>query len=292
VHFRAQLHTHLSGAQNWSTSPTQTLSHATLQQNESWRHTLLTQPWTPSQPGVIGETDVWHKDFPQAPFVGVWQHFPLVHGVVPGQTLPQVPQLFLSVCLLTHPPPQQSGVVPEQEFPQDPQFCGSVCVREQLPLQHSRPPAHALPQLPQFAVSDCVSTQRPPHACAEPLHESVQVPVTHVQVPPPPASEPHALPHAPQFRASLFVSTQASPHSVWPLGHWQAPCTHFAPMGQVPHSPAGTRPPSSLPASSAVGVGVETTGAAQLTARTAAEEEKSRDERMEARRIGDISLSR
>jgi hypothetical protein len=36
-------------------------------------------------------------------------HAPLEHTCPPGQTLPQVPQLLLSVCLLTQTPPHRSG---------------------------------------------------------------------------------------------------------------------------------------------------------------------------------------
>lgn len=127
---------------------------------------------------------------------------PLLQICSCGQTVPQPPQLFLSVCVLTQvllghsvkpaqfgtqPPPEQLTVPPvggEQTLPQLPQCAGLVWVlthwpahfelfgavgqlKSQLPLlQNGTPPAgalQALPQPPQLATSLAGLTHTLPH---------------------------------------------------------------------------------------------------------------------------------
>lgn len=70
-------------------------------------------------------------------------------GVVPVQTWPQAPQLFLSLCSLTQVLLQQFW--PEGQSPDVPQV--------QAPLEHVSPEAHTWPQVPQFLGSVPVFTQ-------------------------------------------------------------------------------------------------------------------------------------
>jgi hypothetical protein len=70
----------------------------------------------------------------QRPF---WQVSP------PRQTLPQDPQLFESVAVSTHPPPQHICPAPHV-LPQAPQLFGSVCVSTHPLPQHACPPPHVV----------------------------------------------------------------------------------------------------------------------------------------------------
>ena len=78
---------------------------------------------------------------------------PLVQAAAAGHTLPQVPQLFWSVCgsmqmpeqaanpaLQTHTPPWQAVFAP-QTCPHAPQFFGSIESSVQTPLQAGNPGA-------------------------------------------------------------------------------------------------------------------------------------------------------
>src|SRR3954466_2151322 len=80
------------------------------------------------------------------------------------------------------------------------------------PVEHTRPPVHALPQVPQFVPSACGFTQTPLQLVRFPAHTHspvVGAPETafgeHVW----PA--PHVLPHAPQLALSMVTSTHAGP---------------------------------------------------------------------------------
>jgi hypothetical protein len=93
----------------------------------------------------------------QRPF---WQVSP------PRQTLPQDPQLFESVAVSTHPPPQHSCPAPHA-LPQAPQLFGSVCVSTHpLPQQASPPPhvvgSHWLVSLLQVSQGPQVPPGLPP----------------------------------------------------------------------------------------------------------------------------------
>jgi hypothetical protein len=64
-------------------------------------------------------------------------------------TLPQEPQLFASLAVLTQALLQ--NVCPEVE-------------QAQAPFTHARPPLHTVPHAPQFAESEAVVTHCPEHA--------------------------------------------------------------------------------------------------------------------------------
>jgi hypothetical protein len=85
---------------------------------------------------------------------------PPVHVVRIGQTVPHVPQLLLSVCLLTQPLPQQSGVLTPHTLPHEPQlFLSLVVSRHALPQHVGEPLVHVSKHEPQFALSLVVSAQ-------------------------------------------------------------------------------------------------------------------------------------
>jgi hypothetical protein len=81
----------------------------------------------------VGTGQAWHAL--------IWQTVPVVHA------LPQAPQLALSVCVLTHTPPQ--SVMPGPQSPQ-------------TPAEHCWPIGHAWPHMPQLLLSVCVLVQTPP----------------------------------------------------------------------------------------------------------------------------------
>lgn len=180
-----------------STSPTQMLSHEIEQQNESFWQTFCTQP-TPSHP-LLRYVPVAHGRCEQFPFGGALQHFPFVHVEV--QTVPHMPQLFLSVCVLVHLLLHATSPVPQQ-----------VPARHRLPLQ-------SVPHMPQFVLSFWRSKQPyGTHAVLGAPHAMSHAPFVHFHVPPPrsaPPSAPHASPHCPQFFESDFVSTHWLPQIAW-----------------------------------------------------------------------------
>jgi hypothetical protein len=77
---------------------------------------------------------------------------PFWHVCPPEQTLPQVPQLLLSVLTFRQPPPQQVLAAPEQTLPQAPQLLLLVCVSMQALPQQALPP-QLMSQPPQLAGS-------------------------------------------------------------------------------------------------------------------------------------------
>jgi hypothetical protein len=141
---------------------------------------------------------------------------PLEQDEVPGHTVPQAPQLLLSVAVFTHAPPHE--VVPAGQA--------------QAPAAQLVPPVQALPQAPQLALSVDVSTQAPPQAV---------VPAGQVHTPATQDLPPvQALPQAPQLALSVDVFTQAAPHLVWPAGQppLQTPAVQVVPVGHTwPQAP-------------------------------------------------------
>lgn len=116
---------------------------------------------------------------------------PKRHVAPPLQRIPQLPQLFGSLSVLMHSPPQKSEPKPHAQV---------------LARQKPRAP-QLLPQLPQFAESSVVSTQAP--------SQRVRLPQSVRQVLMPHSSPAaHALPQLPQLAALLRVSTQAVPQRV------------------------------------------------------------------------------
>jgi hypothetical protein len=66
---------------------------------------------------------------PQSVWPAGQVHTPFTQDLPPEQTLPQLPQLLLSVALFLQPPPQQMPLLPKllaQLFPQLPQLAASV----------------------------------------------------------------------------------------------------------------------------------------------------------------------
>lgn len=94
------------------------------------------------------------------------------------QTVPQAPQLLLSVLTSTQACPQtcwpfgQAAVQtpfshassPAQALPQAPQLSAALPRLVQALSQQTRPFEQALPQMPQLFESDVVSVQTPPQA--------------------------------------------------------------------------------------------------------------------------------
>jgi hypothetical protein len=81
---------------------------------------------------------------------------PAVHAIPPPQRMPHPPQLFESVCSLTHAPPH--SVWPAVQFAMH------------VPAEHTRPAPHAMPHAPQLFGSLCVSTQTLLHSVLPPVH--------------------------------------------------------------------------------------------------------------------------
>ena len=163
-----------------------------------------------------------------------------------AQTLPHIPQLFLSLVTLAQMPLQQV-VVPMQTLPQAPQFMLSEPLTAMHAPLHSTSPAfghlqtparqvdgasHTVPQAPQLAASVLVSMHMPSHI----LPPSAQPHDPETQV----SGSAHATPHFPQFALSNMVSTHMSLQQDFGALHGAPP--HFA-AGVVPPVPAGVVPP-------------------------------------------------
>ena len=114
-----------------------------------------------------------------------------IPAVGPGQTLPQVPQLFTSASTL-----------------------------RQTPLQQVWPAKQALPHAPQFASSVCRSTQAVPQSVGVgPLQVMPHMPATQVAVPVPTVGPGQTLLHAPQFCASACTVRHTPLQHSWPGPH-------------------------------------------------------------------------
>src|SRR3954462_3282820 len=98
------------------------------------------------------------------------------------------------------------------------------------PVEHTRPPVHALPQVPQFVPSACAFTQTPLQFVR--LPEQTHAPAEHVW------PWPHVLPHAPQLALSIVTSTHAGPQPTRFAGQ---PVLR---MPAVPEPPVPLRPPA------------------------------------------------
>jgi hypothetical protein len=173
---------------------------------------------------------------------------PFGHGGVP-----QPPQWFGSVCVLTQTPLHKVSPVghthvplqivpPVHALPHAPQLLVVVKSTQaaphtpnpvghtQLPELHVAPLAHFVPQALQLFGSVCVLTQTPPHKVVPPVHW--HVPETQL-VPP-----VHVVVQTPQWFESVCRLTQALPHTPNPGGHAQTPALHVPPEGQtIPHAP-------------------------------------------------------
>lgn len=166
-------------------------------------------------------------------------HALLTQVDVPPHTVPQPPQLNLSVPVLTQPPAQfvsapvhmpahrpmlQTSVPPAggggQATPHAPQLARFACKlthwplhivwpagQAQAPFTHCAPPLHVVPQAPQLALSVCRFTQAfmqfvsgGPTVVA---HVCVHLPFKQVGVAP-----PHATPQAPQLAGLVLRLVQ------------------------------------------------------------------------------------
>jgi hypothetical protein len=131
-----------------------------------------------------------------------WQTNPLAHA----NADPQPPQLFLSVCSLTHAP--LHAVYPVLHW-------NVHALDRQRGAALETPVVQTFPQVPQSLTFVVVSTQVPLQLLGVlPLHVPTHVDATQTGVP-----APHACPHELQFAGSLVLSTQTPPHWVYPESH-------------------------------------------------------------------------
>ena len=196
-------------------------------------------------------------------------HDPLTHPRPEGHSVPQVPQLLLSLVRSEHVPAQfdvpfgqvhwlfSQTRLPPHASKQSPQLALFEVRSTQAPPHCERPLAahltahvpalqmgavsgQAMPHPPQFALFDVVSTQviTPRRPVGHPTYpgEQAQVPSMHG----PPAGQ--TVPQAPQLRLLFRTLTQTLPHIVWPAPvlqpATQAPAVHIWPAGHaIPHPP-------------------------------------------------------
>jgi hypothetical protein len=180
-----------------------------------------------------------------------------------SQTLPQLPQLFLSTLVFvqlprpasTSPhiwkPPGQAHIELIQIspaphcFPHAPQLAGLFVTlvqtggmpqsvvfagHAQAPPMQTVPPVQAMPHPPQLFGSVFVSTQAPVQSVVPAGHMVVQV-IAQTCI------EVHIVPQPPQFCGSVFVSTQTPPQSVPTAQPHMPPLQTCPPTHLVPHPP-------------------------------------------------------
>jgi hypothetical protein len=142
-------------------------------------------------------------------------HVPPAHRL--GHTVPQVPQLFLSIIRFTQFGAQQSGPIPFSQVVQSmfPMLVGHM----HPPFTHT-PVPHEWPHVPQLAESlfrsaqpDVQHESPPPHACCE----AAQTQLPWEQTSP----SPQAWPHTPQLSWSVCRSLHTVPND--PLQHTSEP---------------------------------------------------------------------
>jgi hypothetical protein len=119
-------------------------------------------------------------------------HAPPLQVEPPEQTVPQVPQLPLSVFVFAQAPIPQ-GVVPAEQLEE-----------QALLLQTAVVPVHIIVQLPQWVASD--GTQLPPQLSKPELHAHAP----DWQVWP----DWQTVPQAPQFCESVMTFVQPSLHAI------------------------------------------------------------------------------
>jgi hypothetical protein len=148
-------------------SPTVAVGHARHDEPHVWGSLGFTQ--APAQACEVGAVHAnAHATPPSA--LGLHAACPLPALVGPGQTMPQEPQLFGSVDLLTHPPLQLSGVLPEHPSPH-------------MPLVQVAPPSPASGPSQTFVhVPQCAGSVGSSHVVP---HKSDVAPVQPPSFPPP-----------------------------------------------------------------------------------------------------------
>jgi hypothetical protein len=115
------------------------------------------------------------------------------------QTLPQLPQLWTSVCVLMQVPLHSDWPLGQA----------------QVPFWQVRPLVHTVPHVPQLAGSMLVFTHAVPHSVAVvPVQFRPHTPAVQVAVPVPAVGAGQTVPQVPQWLTSLAVFTQAGPQSV------------------------------------------------------------------------------
>ena len=202
-------------------------------------------------PGQLGNGEQTVNDDPQDGL-----HAPATHGTIAAHLHPQPLQLFSSVFVSTHVPPQSVGFVAGQAH---------------TPVWQIFPPAHWTPQAPQLALSDKMLTQAgglPQGSRYGPPQGFMHTPLTQIEAvaghtvlqfpqcwgsvavltltpsqqvmpaPPPhdplkqPQLSPHFVPQAPQLSLSLWRSTQEPLQQVNPVGQaQQVPAIQGTPVG-------------------------------------------------------------
>lgn len=115
----------------------------------------------------------------------------------PLQSMPQPPQLSLSVCRSLHP----SGQL----------VCPELQTTTHAPFVHAVPLAQTWPHVPQFDRSVWTSTHAPLQLVCPPEQTSKQLPPEQI------CPFAHTLPQPPQLVALVCTSTQAPPQLVRPL---------------------------------------------------------------------------
>jgi hypothetical protein len=134
-----------------------------------------------------------------------------------------------------------------QALPQKPQLFGSVVVSAHPPPQHICPAPHVLPQEPQLFGSDCVSTHPLPQHICSPSHVGMHAPLLQVSQAPQSAWPPPQLPDASQCERQLQTpASQAPDAQTWP--HWPQLFGSVSRFEQVPlHSVSESRHRHSTP---------------------------------------------
>jgi hypothetical protein len=155
----------------------------------------------------------------------VTTHVPPLQAWPPGHTTPHAPQLFPSVCSLTHVP-----AAPPSAFPASPgrqRVCpvGQTTLHD--PPEHVDPAGQMLPQPPQLEGSTCSSTHAPPQAVVPPPQIVKHAPAEQT------SPSGHVVPHVPQLFGSVWVLAQMVPQSVVPPLHTMphVPVEHTLPAG-------------------------------------------------------------
>lgn len=157
-------------------------------------HTCIDAHLFPQEPQLLGSPCVLVHTPPQRWPLLKHTHWPIWQVVPPLQTMPQAPQLALSVCSSTQAAPHC--------------VCPVVQLEVHLPLAQSWPGPQAVLHAPQLFVSVCVFVQVPLQSVCPPGQRHWLI----VQL----ALVGHALPHDPQLALSVLVSTQPPLHCVRP----------------------------------------------------------------------------
>ena len=141
-------------------------------------------------------------------------HVPPAHAATAlgkEHTVPQVPQLDVSVPLCTSQPSEARPL--QSEYP-------TLQAYPQRPLAHDGEAlgtaGHTVPQVPQLEGSVARLVHDPEQLVSEPAQVTTQTPREHT------CPDTHAVPHAPQLFTSELVSLQTPEQLDCPAGHTRA----------------------------------------------------------------------